>query len=1121
MAKTNKGRKFFATTATAALVASAIVPVASAAQVNDYNSIASYAQEAVQDLVDRGVVQGDANGNFQPRKSVSRAEAATILTGALGLTTSDNVYFTDVKSGAWYYDAINAAVNNGVFAGKGAGIFEPNGNLTRGEAAIILVNAFNLEGRASLAQFSDEKSVKAWAVESLEIAVGNGVIKGDNGKIGANNAITKQDFAVMFSRAEAAAEALKANTVKVINATTVEVTFPEAVKDVAKLDIAIEGLTISNKVVKQTDAKTVVLTTSAHQAGKEYTVTVDGSAVGKFVGVAEVIPTKIDVTTTSVQGVIGEEVTLTAKVTVPQGQSVENVPVTFNIVNNERTNDKIEAEVLTKADGTATYKYTRYYSSEDTFTAYATKKSSVFSTGKVYWANKIQLAVSDITTATELANGAKKSYKVNGAPNTTYYIAIQENLDVNPDEVKDVDVQTIGGTFVKPRAIKGSNNPVVAEVRTNANGEGAFVVTGSEVSATPIVFATTNGKVYDNKTLQAVGSTVKFSIVDTLVVNVAGEGLVDSAEFTTNPNGKPQNTSSIGGRTYTVTATGKDGKVAPAGSVVYVTFAHAGEVYYATTGNFTPVVKGQIVPLTVGKDGKVQFRVAGKGSDAYVKPTVFMNTYNQSELKFETKDVHHVGETTYFKAPVVANATLKALDSLGRQVSTATTESTVKFVYQSVDQNGFDYKPKNVVISGTQVVYEQQFVGNDPETGNPQYRWVEKTINNTIVENYTLTFDVKTSFNGATVIAGGNTYNLGSSETKTIKLTSNPDGRAEISVNSPLANTITVNATGVGNILPTISASVDFVGNSVLPNFYTGAVEAVNVQAGTLKYQGNYEVVSIVGDNVTYKVGQRYLSSYTEFINALGGPGAILTREVKDGIVTYTIVQAGNVTLDTQLSNLVAQASALNSANYSAASFKAVTDAVSAANALPTTATNAQKQEAINAINAAINSLQKLVNVTVTEAVATGDFFNGTEKLGAIGAAAASTEAVITLDAGKSFPTTNFVAKIGDKEYTATLTNGTWTLAPKDVEGEEPVVTVDTFGGNITLGAYQEALGSTELILNTNGLAEELVGTEYVLKLETGDVKLVKNIFVEGEYSVLLPGNLTLQDVKGYKVEVK
>lgn len=203
MVKTNKGRKFFATTATAALVASAIVPVASAAQINDFNTISSYAQDAVQDLNDRDIINGDAKGNFNPKKSVTRAEAATILTNAFDLEATKDLNFTDVKAGAWYYDAIAAAVEAGIFSGQGAGKFNPSGSLTRAEAAVILVNAFELEGKGEL-NFTDAKDIKAWAEEAISIAVANGILKGDNGRVKPNDAITRQDFAVMFSRAEAA-----------------------------------------------------------------------------------------------------------------------------------------------------------------------------------------------------------------------------------------------------------------------------------------------------------------------------------------------------------------------------------------------------------------------------------------------------------------------------------------------------------------------------------------------------------------------------------------------------------------------------------------------------------------------------------------------------------------------------------------------------------------------------------------------------------------------------------------------------------------------------------------------------------------------------------------------------
>lgn len=242
MAKTNKGRKLFATTATAALVASAIVPVASAAaQINDINSVSSYAAEAVQNLVDRGVITGDQKGNFNPKSTVTRAEAATVLAKALELKVDGTINFSDVKNGAWYYDAIAKVVSNGIFKGQGPDKFNPTGNLTRSEAAIIFVHAFELEGEGNLSTFSDAAQVKTWAEEALSIAVANGVVKGDNGKLNPNSPITKQDFAVMFERAEASIDpaTVLTNALLEVKATNEKLTETVTAENVAAAKTAV------------------------------------------------------------------------------------------------------------------------------------------------------------------------------------------------------------------------------------------------------------------------------------------------------------------------------------------------------------------------------------------------------------------------------------------------------------------------------------------------------------------------------------------------------------------------------------------------------------------------------------------------------------------------------------------------------------------------------------------------------------------------------------------------------------------------------------------------------------------------------------------------------------------
>lgn len=272
MAKQNKGRKFFAASATAALVASAIVPVASAAQLNDFDKVSGYAKEAVQALVDSGVIQGDANGNFNPTSTITRAQAATIFANALELEAEGSVDFKDVKADAWYYDAIAATVEYGIFEGVSATEFAPNKQLTRSEAAKILVEAFELEGEADLGQFADASTVKSWAKSYLEIAVANGVIKGSeaNGKtnLNPNASITRQDFAVVFSRTLDTVDATpKVDKIEVVDAKTLNVTLTDGTKETVTLEKALEPnketeVTFKIKDVEYTAKVTYVVTTA-------------------------------------------------------------------------------------------------------------------------------------------------------------------------------------------------------------------------------------------------------------------------------------------------------------------------------------------------------------------------------------------------------------------------------------------------------------------------------------------------------------------------------------------------------------------------------------------------------------------------------------------------------------------------------------------------------------------------------------------------------------------------------------------------------------------------------------------------------------------------------------------
>lgn len=273
----SKQNKFFAAATTAALVASAIVPVASAAEFKDANQIAPWAAEAVQTLAAKDIIGGNPDGSFNPKGNVTRAEAAKMFKVALDLPVQGTESFTDVKDGQWFQDVIIAVSNAGIVDGMGNGLFVPNGKLTRAEAAKMIVKAYGFEGEADLSKFADaDKVAGKWFEAPLSTAVAAGIIAGKGNLLAANDSITRQEFAVMLTRAidtaqEANTEELLAAVEKAttaldtaVKALNTEVKAEEVDAAKAEVKTAKEAVTALEKAVA--DAKDVITTEASAKA---------------------------------------------------------------------------------------------------------------------------------------------------------------------------------------------------------------------------------------------------------------------------------------------------------------------------------------------------------------------------------------------------------------------------------------------------------------------------------------------------------------------------------------------------------------------------------------------------------------------------------------------------------------------------------------------------------------------------------------------------------------------------------------------------------------------------------------------------------------------------------------
>lgn len=115
---------------------------------------ADYA-EAVAELYGMGIFTGDEKGNFNPDKTITRAEFATIMVRLMGeeeraktVTTSS---FTDVPSTHWACGYITVAVELGLVNGYGNGFYGPSDTLTSEQAIKLLICSLDMESEATIA----------------------------------------------------------------------------------------------------------------------------------------------------------------------------------------------------------------------------------------------------------------------------------------------------------------------------------------------------------------------------------------------------------------------------------------------------------------------------------------------------------------------------------------------------------------------------------------------------------------------------------------------------------------------------------------------------------------------------------------------------------------------------------------------------------------------------------------------------------------------------------------------------------------------------------------------------------------------------------------------------------
>lgn len=147
----------------------------------DYDS-EHWANAALSDAVDNGLLNGYEDGTVRAEAALTRAEMATVVNRAFGATVPANVaHFADLNTDDWFYNEIAKAVQMQTFNGTGNAI-EGGRHIYREEAMAVIARAMVLSDgdRLVLEQYNDYTEVSPWAEGPVSALIAKGYVNGTN-----------------------------------------------------------------------------------------------------------------------------------------------------------------------------------------------------------------------------------------------------------------------------------------------------------------------------------------------------------------------------------------------------------------------------------------------------------------------------------------------------------------------------------------------------------------------------------------------------------------------------------------------------------------------------------------------------------------------------------------------------------------------------------------------------------------------------------------------------------------------------------------------------------------------------------------------------------------------------
>jgi len=165
-----------------------------------------WSYDAVYYLAEKGIISGYADNTFRADNFITRAEFTKLIISAekifgIEISEKENVIFSDVNEGDWYFGAVMRAAKGGIIFGRGDS-FAPHDNITRQDAAVIIHRY--LCGKKEVSGnkiFADRGKISDYAKEAVAALGAKKIINGtgENAFMPQNNLTRAQAAQLIFS----------------------------------------------------------------------------------------------------------------------------------------------------------------------------------------------------------------------------------------------------------------------------------------------------------------------------------------------------------------------------------------------------------------------------------------------------------------------------------------------------------------------------------------------------------------------------------------------------------------------------------------------------------------------------------------------------------------------------------------------------------------------------------------------------------------------------------------------------------------------------------------------------------------------------------------------------------